>query len=213
MTTSAAIKSLIAKGLIDIEQRYGSNGTEPKAYHNAEHAQDVMSAVRALAKRAAKTGKIPAEIVPLLELAACYHDYEHSLPTGNEEASAQVLAERMVKVGVFSVADIELCRQSIMATTVQIKRKKFTQQGGDEYYCKLIADADLCNVGKRFTIYKDRADKLAVENLGRPITPGDQKEIHAQQVWFLRVHQYLTEEGKTLFPHQADNLDRLQRQA
>ena len=195
------IRKLIEQALEEIDDRYGPHGVFLQPYHNSEHANDVMSAARAIGLAAAKAGKISAHDVPLLELAACYHDIIHDLPDRNEEASAKLLTARMKKTGVFSDRDIELCKGAILATRYHFEGDRFVQAVTDDYYAMVLADADLSSTGQEFAIYQDRSAKLAAEN---------QKQLDAEdQIRFLLGHRFNTAEAKRLYPNKAANIKQL----
>lgn len=206
---------MIDEGLAELKQKYGSNGTEAKSYHNEEHAKDVMAAARTIGDMAAAAGKIARDDVPLLELAACYHDMEHSLlGRQNEDASAAIIMQKMRQAGVFSDEEIGKVKRMIEATIVEFPGGTFTQSATDDYITQIMADADMANLGKEFEVYWDRARKLWSEHHSNRIqmTPGELDDFINSQITFLQSHTYYTPETEALFPHKASTIARLQAQ-
>lgn len=182
-------------------------GSNHLPYHNAEHARDVMRAVKALAAKAASAGKISAKDIPLLVLAACYHDYEHSLTDGNEESSAESLTTKMIAAGVFNEDEITLSRSLIMATAFHRKKHRIIQAVTDDYRTKLIADADLASLGRPFATARNRAVKFYAEILGHQPTPEEWSKAAKDQIKFIKKHRFHTPEANELFPHKSDNIN------
>jgi predicted metal-dependent HD superfamily phosphohydrolase len=209
MNKSDWIQQLIRDGLREIETKYGPRGLRPQAYHNAEHARDVMQAVGLLGQAAARARKINAAHIPLLELAACYHDIEHDLEAGNESASANYLVQKMQQTNGFNHDEINLCKSCILATAFHFVDGHFAQAAGDDYYTKLVADADMANTGKAFDVFLDRSWKLYAEHAGGSLTPRQKQAIAPKLIKFLESHSFLTPEAARLFPHKSENIARL----
>lgn len=115
---------LVERELADITHRYGNidraGSSSWLPYHNASHAKDVHDASFATAQKLAATGRIDPNDIPLVRIAAVFHDHEQNLGSGpNESHSADIavaaLAERP---DLFDVGDIAKVRAMILGTTV-----------------------------------------------------------------------------------------------
>jgi predicted metal-dependent HD superfamily phosphohydrolase len=201
---------LIDIGLQEIEFKYGAAGEYPQSYHNATHAHDVMDAATAIAELAVKAEKIPPEDKPLVALAACYHDIVHELGGGaDEQASADILAQRMQAAGVFSKQDIAKTQAMILATVVHFENGVLRQSASPgNILTQILADADLSSLGREPTTYWDRAHSLLEERLYPAVPTREQERVFLEeQVPFLENHQFLTAEAALLFPYHQANVD------
>jgi predicted metal-dependent HD superfamily phosphohydrolase len=206
MNASKWIKQLITEGLQQLEHSYGVHGIHPLAYHNLEHATDVMSATRAMTVLAINTGKITFEQAELLMLAACYHDLIHDESGENEAASAKRLTDRMRETGEFTDKDYDFVTRAILATRFTRKGDKIVQAGGDSLEEQLMADADLASLGRRFDVFWDRAQKLRQEE--ERAEP--QQDYIRAELAFLRGHKFFTDEAEQAFPHSASNIEQVE---
>lgn len=201
---------LVEDGLTEIERRYGPDGLEPKPYHNANHTRDVIDAAIQLADAAIETGKIKPKDKDLLILAACYHDFEHGLGSGLDEAeSARYICGKMRESGYFSNDEIAEVYKMIMATQVYFIEGQLHQSAApDDIMTQLMADADLSTLGKSPPIYWDRARRYLAEVSGRTDAPtaGDLVSFSLAQDSFLCAHQFYTEEARHLFPYHDENI-------
>lgn len=209
MDTSAATKYLIEQGLEHIRESYGPRSAYPQAYHNAEHAEDVMNATKLIAAEAAIQDKIPTNYVDLLVLAACYHDAVHKHPANDgqdETASAQMIADKMHATGAFAEEHIAIVGTAIMATRWRIDSNTIRQAVSDDYTTLILADADLASVGRPFDTFWDRSLKLKQEQGNTQSDP----DYIAAQLTFLRNYRFLTPEAEEHFPHRAANIQHLE---
>jgi predicted metal-dependent HD superfamily phosphohydrolase len=206
MNASKWIKQLITEGLQQLEHSYGVNGIHPLAYHNLEHATDVMAAVRAMTALAIKAGKFTFEQAELLMLAACYHDLIHDESGDNEAASTKRLIDRMRETGEFTDYDYDFVTRAILATRFTLSSGKIVQAGGNTLEEQLMADADLASLGRRFHVFWDRAQKLRQEQ-GRQ---EPQEDFLQSELAFLRGHKFFTAEARQAFPHSASNIEQIE---
>lgn len=203
-------RRLIAEGLAEIEQKYGANSANPLLYHNVEHARDVMTAVRAIARRAGD--KIGTGDRLLLELAACYHDIAHEPGRDDNEASSTTtLQQKMRAASVFTEGEIDRVGMLIDSTKVSFEGG-FSQNVNEDYASRVVADADLASLGQPFEVFWDRSCKLWIEQHGRAeITREQRRQFAADQIKFLEKHNYHTPEADALFAHKAANIAELRK--
>lgn len=213
MNKERAASLLIEQGLAELDSRYGENGLRPKRYHSVYHTLEVMSDSVAMARLAAQRGEIDREDISLIRLAACYHDFEHDLPRGEAEArSAQVVMERMQRLGAFGVSAIAKTGSLIVGTTVKFVEDKLVQAASSDYAEQILADADLAPLGKPFRTFWDRTVNLFSEELDpRPFVPD--RDFYIKEAKILKGHQFYTREAKELFPHQQENILKLEQLA
>jgi predicted metal-dependent HD superfamily phosphohydrolase len=214
MEKSEHIRQLIADGIMLLEEKYGDRSDTPLAYHNKEHAYDVMDATQSIGSEALQQGKITESDLALLELAACYHDAEHGMHgSDNEYESIRIVTNKMKKAGVFSNDDITKVTEMIEATIVNFKKGMFTQSVDENYYTKIIADADMSALGKPLDIFWDRSKKLLRESDNRIFDSQELKEKIAfisSQITFLQQHTYHTSEADMLYGNKQETIKSLQ---
>jgi predicted metal-dependent HD superfamily phosphohydrolase len=205
------VEELTQRALDEIERKYGTgvgDGENPKPYHNRVHTQDVLTAAQQLGQAALQAGKIDVSAIPLIELAAGFHDIEQGLGAGlNEEASARIAAEEMLKSGVFTDAEIKQVTAMILATAVQFENGSMKQSATGEYLTQLLADADLASVGQEPSVYWDRALRFLKETQGTTASSKEEAVAFMQsQLAFLEQHHYYTAEAASLVIQQQANI-------
>lgn len=208
----AASQELIVDALEFIEFRYGERGTTPKSYHNAQHTADVIDAAMNIGTMASNEGRIPEKILPLIGIAAAYHDIEQNFGiVVNEQKSANYAHRAMKETGLFNAGQILLVRQMILASQARVDSDKIIQYVPEENYpAKILADADLSHLGKEFVYYWDNAFKLFKEDFAPEERTGKCLAYFvALQPKILRNHVFYTPEADKLFPHKAENIVRL----
>jgi len=208
-------EKLINYALSEIEKKYGTgegDGQSPRRYHNKKHTQDVIDASVKIAQLALKKGKIKPSDIPLIQIAASFHDIEQDLGSGlNEQESARKAEEQMRKEG-FSDEEIEKVREMIMATRVSYDEGTMRQFATECYLTQIITDADLSSLGKPYALYWDRARRLLEETKGTNNPSEEDITVFMQgQIAFLQNHRFYTEEARVLFPHKKDNIRTTQR--
>src|SRR3954467_14486990 len=86
-----------------IASRYGTNTRRGKAwlpYHNADHSIEVHDVAYALAQQLSRSGRIDANDVPLVRIAAAFHDWVQTAGSGdNERLSAKAAIDAMARHG------------------------------------------------------------------------------------------------------------------
>jgi predicted metal-dependent HD superfamily phosphohydrolase len=212
-------KELISHALSEIQRKYGTgngDGETPKKYHNLGHTQEVLSDATRIAQLSAKVGKISADDIFIIQIAAAFHDVEQNLGGGKNEVESAGIAEgQMRKTGVFKEDEIQKARRLIVATTVFFKDGAMMQSASDEYSTQIIADADLAYLGKENPgVYWEKAANLLRE-IKRTDTPSreDLLAFANGQPAFLEHHHFYTEEANTLFPHKQENIQFIQKHA
>jgi len=201
------------RALKRIKKLYGPDGQNTKAYHNLDHTLAVIDA----AERIAQLGLSRKLIVPerdihLVTIAAVWHDGRHSRRHGagyNEYVSAQMAARAMQETGVFSQRETKAVQGMIKGTEVKFVDGKVIQQANPKNYLqKVIADADLSNLGQPFDFYWQTAEKVYEEVMGEP---GSEQAIAKMSLGFITGHEFLTDEAVELFPHQDENIAELEK--
>lgn len=206
MDLSQAVNQLITTGLQELEEKYGPHSGFHQPYHNATHAEEVMDAAQIIAAEAAIQDHIPSTYVPLLVLAACYHDFVHDRTDGsNESASAQEIATRMRELGLPEQV-IAVVGEAIMATRYRIDEGHIRQAVTADYSTLILADADLASAGRPFEQFWARSLKLK-EEYG---DTSDEATFITSQLIYLQNHNFHTPEAESHFPHHAANIKRLQ---
>lgn len=213
MNSERAASLLIEQGLAELDSRYGANGLRPKQYHSVHHTLEVMGDAVTMARLAAQRGEIQEEDIPLIRLAACYHDFEHDLPRGEAEArSAQIVMDRMQRLGAFGVNAITKTGSLIVGTTVKFVEEKLVQAASNDYAEQILADADLAPLGKPFRVFWDRTTNLFSEELDpKPFVPD--RDFYIKEAKILKAHQFYTREARELFPYQQENIRKLEQLA
>lgn len=198
--------TLINDCLDEIDRKYGSTSSHYLPYHNAEHARDVMDAAGRIGKRL----NFDSKTIELLELGACFHDIEHGLGRGEDEAeSATTVHKRMIEIG-YSEEEADRVKGMILATIVKVTNGKIIQSATDDKLTQIIADADLANFGRPFKIFWNRTMKLRKEHGNiEPLIGQDKYEYIKSQISMLEKHAFYTDAAKQLFPHKERNIAEL----
>ena len=206
------VKGLISYALSEVERKYGTgkdDGENPKKYHNRPHSEVVLGAARMIARLSLEAGKIAASDIPLVEIAASYHDIQQDLDSGlNEKESARIAAEEMRKTGSFKEEDIQKVTEMILATRIRFEDSIIRQFTTEEYLTQIIADADLSHLGQEPSIYWETAKNVLKELKGTD-TPSREDEIAFTKgnLTLLKNHRFYTEEAGRLFPHKQQNIE------
>ncbi len=150
-------------------------------YHNVEHILDVREAVVKIAKEE----KVDDEDIPLLRLAAVYHDSGFITATKDHEAHGCAIArDTLPSFGIGSV-QIEIICGMIMATKIPQ-----TPQTALE---KVICDADLDYLGRED--FYDVGSRLFEEMKANGFVESE-REWNLIQKTFLESHRYHTPYAK-----------------
>jgi len=212
----AAVKGLIEHALSEVERKYGrgeGDGKTPRSYHNRIHTQDVVSASQQIAELSLGAGKIGDSDIPLIKIAASFHDIEQDLGGGlNEEKSAMLAEEEMKKAGLFGEEDIQRVKSMILATGVHFEGGVMEQSATQDYITQIITDADLSGLGQEPIAFWERAMRVLRE-IKKTDTPSREDEIAfaKEEIPFLENHRFYTEEANRLFPHKQENIQFTQR--
>jgi predicted metal-dependent HD superfamily phosphohydrolase len=210
------VNDLVEHALSEVERKYGKgegDGKTPRSYHNRVHTQDVIEASQQIAQLSVEADKIKDSDIPLIKIAASFHDIEQDLGGGlNEEKSARLAEEEMRKTGLFGEEDIRKVKRMILATTVYFEGGVMKQSTTEDYLTQIITDADLSSLGKEQNVYWERAMRLLKE-IKKTDTPSRDDEITFAkgQIPFLENHQFYTQEANGLFPHKQENVEFTQK--
>lgn len=91
------VNGLINHALSEVEKKYGTgegDGRIPKSYHNKVHTQEIVDASEKIAQLALAAGKIQTSDVPLIKIAASFHDIEQDLGAGLNEKKKRKACRR-----------------------------------------------------------------------------------------------------------------------
>ena len=206
---------LTDQAYVTLEDKYGKHGETPKPYHNEQHARDVVRASMAIANLVlyAKGGrKIDREDKITLILAAAYHDYEQNLGSGQNERVSAAIASNDIHKAHLALSSPWRVTNAILATQMKDQDGAIRQSADeDDYVAKILADADLSNLGAPTEVFQKQSGKLFNERLTEDVDL-DIKDFLHYQTKLLTDHAWYTPEAARLFPHQEENLAFVQTQ-
>lgn len=207
-----AADNLVAHGLSVSDSKYGRKPSPEGqflVYHNAEHTQDVISAVTKMGRLGIDGGKIDFPTVDLLRIAAAFHDVEQ-LEQGegnNEKESAESAVYAMRTTGMFSTEDHQRVRGFILSTRVYPVDGTIEQRSTHDYPTQIMCDADLALLGAEDQMYWQRSmDLLREIKRNDQITPEDVRKFLNSQIALLEHHKFFTSEAAEFFPRQGEHL-------
>lgn len=146
-------------------------------YHNTEHVEDVLRSALNIALRE----KLPAEEIPILRIAALFHDSGLVVAhKGHEEKGCELVREVLPSFD-FSKDQIEVICSMIMATRIP--------QTPNNLLERILCDADLDYLGRED--FYDMGEKLH-EELRDSGTIETIREWNLIQKTFLENHRYHT---------------------
>src|SRR3990172_12828337 len=208
-----AVETLIATAIDICRRRYGNNGFSGesyRAYHNAVHAQEVLESATQIGQLALQKGRIDANELLLVRIAAPFHDAEYSLgPSLNEDESAEIAATQVLQTGQFSEDEVRRVKGAITATKVHAENGVLVQEPTGDYISQIICDSDWSKFGASFELFWSRSlDFLRETEKTDTPTPERIKSFAGEQLLLLKSHSFYTAEAKLLFPHKADNIAR-----
>ena len=150
-------------------------------YHNVDHILDVMDA----AVKIGEMEKVKLEDIPLLRIAALYHDSGFIIGTKNHEASGCTLARETLPSFGFNDALIETICGMIMATKIP--------QTPQNQLEKIICDADLDYLGRDdfYSVGNHLFEEMKVNGFVE-----SEREWNLIQKTFLESHRYHTRFAK-----------------
>lgn len=195
----------------EVLRKYGTgsgNGESPKEYHNLLHTDGVYSAAKKIEELAVENGRISQTDIPLVEIAAAFHDIEQDLGGGvNEEKSASIAEEQMRKAGIYSEEDITKVVGMILGTKVYFEDGILKQSATNDYLSKIVCDADLSSLGDEQDVYVSTSTGLLYEITKTHEPTDEQIQGHMKnQMNLLSNHQFYTDEATIIYPHQGENL-------
>lgn len=204
------VEVLINTGLYIVDNEHGPNGRAPKEYHGTEHSIEVVQAAITLGYEAAKNGRISERERLLLAIAAAFHDTVY-VPgaADNEVCSAELARYHMGALGFFTPEDIRAVGEMIGSTTVvDVTDSRIIQSvEGKSYAARLMADADLHSFGAPLPAYWASARRFFAETQPEQQLSGAVLHSFAErQIRMVGNHQYHTEEARTLFNNQSENI-------
>jgi hypothetical protein len=204
-------QELADQAYAEIDTKYGTEGRNPKGYHNVAHTRDdVVGGIIELADLAITSGKITPRDKALLIIIGAFHDIEQDLGSGqNETASARKTRVAMRKTSKFTDDDEDVVDVAIMGTQIRFEGGVMLQSASaeDSFLAQLMADADLSSLGRDTETYWVRSVGLLTELSGDKPTVEDQVAFLESQIRLLQQHEYYTDEARELFPHQKENLE------
>ncbi len=207
------VEEVIGFALSEIESKYGTgkgDGSQPLKYHNIGHTSGVMKAAVGIGKLALENGRINNSDIPLIRIAAAYHDLVQGLGPGvNESESARIASDIMTATGYFDEKEIEKVREMILSTRVDYENDGSMRQAAkeDDYLGMVIADADLSHLGSNREVYLTQVLNLIGELQGNSLTMDAYIAFMKKQVMFMSKHRYHTEEASRLYSEVETNKD------
>jgi predicted metal-dependent HD superfamily phosphohydrolase len=153
-------------------------------YHNLGHTQaDVIPGVA----RLARLSQVTEEDMPLLEVAAAYHDigFIH-MRVEHERASVRIAAETLPAYG-FSPQQIERIAGMILATRLP--------QSPHNRLEEILADADLDVLGRDDFFERNEQLRLEFNTVSPPLSV---RAWWTAQIRFLQGHTYFTPAARAL---------------
>ncbi len=204
-----ASEQLIQYALESIEQRFGLASKSPKPYHNIEHTSFAIDSAKSLAK----CSHLPQRDSLLLTVAAAFHDFVHNGDSdpANEQLSAEEAEKKMREHPVFTSTDINRVRRMILATNCTAKYPKIIQSPTEDDVCaKILCDADLSSFGKPYEEFMASASYYFDELYPGVEKDSDQYKRYLEaEIVILSNHEFWTTEASDMFPHTAENIQRL----
>jgi predicted metal-dependent HD superfamily phosphohydrolase len=214
-TRELVARSLVDKALMELEKLYRVDSTDPKAYHNREHAMEVIDAAEQIANELIAHDLLSPDEGDLVVIAAAYHDISHQKGRQtNEEESAALAEEAMRATGLFSEEEIARVKSAILATKVSFPEGKFQQNISEDsdILSKILADADLASLGRDYDSFWKSSLNLWRENEGRSTVTYEEITYYMPgEIKFLKDHRFHTQEAETLFPNKPANIAELER--
>lgn len=205
-----ASEQLIQYAIGSIEQRYGIESKSPKPYHNIEHTSFAIESARSLAESL----HLPQRDSLLLTVAAAFHDFVHNGDSDpdNEQLSADEAEKKMKEHPVFTSTDINRVRRMILATDCTAKYPKIIQSPTKDDVCaKILCDADLSSFGKPYEEFMTSASYYFEELHPGVEKDSDQYKRYLEaEIVILSNHEFWTTEASNMFPHTAENIQKLQ---
>ncbi len=190
-----------SKDLVSVAEAYASqyieeNMSKKYVYHDLEHTQNVVRAVRELGEKYFLSEKD----MDLLEVAAWFHDLGYVEGPENHEARGADKAEVFLKDRGYSDEDIEKVRSCILATKMP--------QSPKDVMGKIICDADLSHLGK--DTYWERCVKVRQELMIAKNRIMQEDEWLDFELSFMEAHNYHTDIAQTSWgEHKKEHIKQL----
>lgn len=153
------------------------------SYHNVDHTQDVMHAVKEIGLQE----HITENELQLLSTAALFHDTGFLISAKNHELHSCHMARKYLPHYSYSEQDISQISDLIMATKVPQQPKNHLEE--------IICDADLDYLGR--ADFFEISEKLYREMLALG-TVSSYQEYMQLQLEFLSNHRYFSNTAKAL---------------
>jgi len=164
---------------------YQKNISAEYVYHDLQHVQNVVKAVKDLGGRY----NLEEKELEILQIAAWFHDSGYDKGAeGHEERSCVYATEFLSKHNYLS-EDMEAVCRCIMATKIPNQPKCLLEE--------IICDADLSHLGKK--IYWDRSGRVRQELLITKSILMSEQEWVDFELDFLNNHRYFTPVAQELF--------------
>jgi len=204
-----AVTHLCQRELSHITEKYGSihgPGRNWLPYHNVTHAEQVHDAAVAIATQLLNQGRLDAHDLPLIKIAAIFHDDEQDVgPGNNERASADAAAQKMKEYPtLFSDEDIQKVKRMIEGTEVYFDAGRTMHQAAahEDILQATLADADLSSLG--LPSYSLMAMHLLLEiqaKSGRITLPDSVEEFSAIPLERNDVVEFLRSQDRLITNH------------
>ncbi|MBB3696982.1 HD domain-containing protein [Flammeovirga yaeyamensis] len=182
--------------LLDVE-KYAKENITDLQFHNLEHTQNVVNAVREIAK----AENVDEDQIILLEIAAWFHDTGYTCSDcSNHEIKGVDIAKDYLKDKV-SPEELDTISNCIMATRIPQTPRNLLEQ--------IMCDADLSHLGtSSFEEYSEalRKERSEVAEQGQ-IT---ESQWLVMNLHFLAEHRYFTNYAREHFqPKKVENINKI----
>ena len=194
---------LQAEAISSIQERYDRR----HKFHVSEHTSCVINSAYKIARLTCERDKIKPYQVPLIGIAAAFHDYWFNIEDkrDNEKLSAEAAVKAMQRFRCFELSHYDEVSGLIVATSVREFFPRIIQSADpNNNPQKVLCDADLSQFGMQPDDFVKWADmyKEELRLSGRVTDMGYwqfEETILGNHVWWMP-------ETAELFPHLADNV-------
>lgn len=171
-----------------IKQYFEDHSKEFLTFHNLQHTEDVVAAV----KEIATASNVTDDEMEMLQLAAWFHDIGYLSDPKNHEESGAKIAQKFLTEQDYPEERIKTVTSCILATKICFEDHNRLQQ--------ILSDADLAHLSKEN--YPIKSNSLAEERafiLNKKINRIEKLQC---DLTFLLSHQYKTDYALTYFQKQ-----------
>ena len=177
--------TILEKAELHVKTVFKRDLNSDYAYHNFDHTQQVVKAVRRLAEAA----NLTQEQAENLEMAAWFHDLGYCRGHENHEASGAAMAATFLRNNQYRESAVSVIEGCIAVTQVETMPDSRLEQ--------LMCDADLSYLGTRgFFTRVERLRREWADTLDRDLNDHDWWQVNYE---FLTEHRFYTPEAIRLY--------------